>query len=32
MEKKVWRPLNTYGIYLLGTIITTTVAYAIYII
>jgi hypothetical protein len=29
---KVWRPFNTYGIYLLSTVIITTIAYAVYII
>jgi hypothetical protein len=29
MEKKVWRPLNTYGIYLLGITVGFTVIYAI---
>ena len=32
MKHKVWRPFNTYGIYLLGTIIITTTAYAVYTI
>ena len=32
MKYKVWRPLNTYGIYLLSTIIITTTAYAVYTI
>jgi len=29
MEKKVWRPLNTWGIYILGITISFTVIYTI---
>jgi len=29
MEKKVWRPLNTWGIYTLGTTISFTVIYTL---